>query len=682
MVRWDYPDSSYFSHLEGNRSKLRLNLLLAFLITAFNIALNFRMFLPGVSPYRGSIEPGYVFMARFFSQHPNPWAWSPLQYCGLPAQFIYLPLLPYFTALWIWILPWLDPAQIYRVIVYLTACLSPAAVFLFVRTFTGTRPNAFGAAILVSILSPLYELIGAIDQDRGFMQIPWRLQVLVKYGEGPHTVGFVFLLASLCASWRAARRGDWASLLLAALMMALTVLTNWVAGLALAICTVLLITTMWGMEEFKPRRIIDAGVVGYGLSCFWLTPSFVYTMAFNWPQDAFGYKLQNAERLMFLGWLAGLALIRLLFVKFPKQRYYCFILSCLFAFGLMVSAFYAYNINTIPESRRYAIEFECFLILASVETVRVAVHSGKWWLRWPMLFTLLVTLLYLTPNTWKFLYNRWDKWQPSPKEQTVEYATAKRLNDTQHPGRVFVSGGTRFYLNSWFPEPQIGGVFETGLSNRMPVDMIYQIRTDILSRQGQEAENTIWQLRAMGVDYAVIHGPQSTEYYRDFKYPNKLDGVLRANPVANNDYLYELPYAPAALLVKDTELPTKPPRHGSMRLLEAYIKAMDDPGRPKLHLQWVDNNHFRVEGDFEEGYKLAVAVNYDAGWKAIQRSKTLPLGPNKIGFLTALPLAGPKGTVDFYYSAGWEPRFFALLSLVVWIAGIRRLWQDRKIEKE
>ena len=27
-------------------------------------------------------------------------------------------------------------------------------------------------------------------------------------------------------------------------------------------------------------------------------------MAFNWPQDAFGFKLQNSERLMFLGWLA------------------------------------------------------------------------------------------------------------------------------------------------------------------------------------------------------------------------------------------------------------------------------------------------------------------------------------------------------------------------------------------
>ena len=657
---------------------MRLNLLLAFLITAFNVALNFPMFLPGVSPYRGSIEPGYVYMARFISQHPDPWAWSPLQYCGLPTQFIYLPLIPYFTALWIWLLPWFDPAQIYRVIVYSAACLGPAAVFLFVRSFTGTRPNAMCAAFLVSILSPLYELIGIIDRDRGFEQIPWRLQVLVKYGEGPHTVGVLFLLASICASWRTAQRRDFPSFFLAAILMAITVLTNWVAGLALAICTVLLITTMWGVKDFQPRRIIEAGVLGYLLSCFWLTPSFVYTMAFNWPQDAFGYKMQSAERLLIVLWFAGLILIRLLFVRFPKHRYYCYILSCLFAFGLMVSSFYAYNINTIPESRRYALEYELFIILAFVETGRVAVHSGSRWLRWPTLFAMLVTLLFITPNTWNFLYHQWSKWTPSPKEQTVEFDMARRLDAIPQTGRVFVSGGTRFYLNSWFDEPQIGGVFETGLHNRVPVDMVYQIRTDLLSKPGEEAENTILQLRAMAVDLAVIHGPKSAEYYRDFKFPNKLEGLLPSTPIGNDDFIYQLPSSPLALLVKDSELPKQSPSQGRMEVLSDYVKAMDDPSRPKLTWKWLDNNHLQIQGDIPEDYRLALAVNHDAGWAAVQGTRAIPVFTNQLGFITLHPTPQQNATIDLYYSAGAEPKLFAIISLAVWIGCLLRLRKDRQ----
>ncbi len=657
---------------------MRLNLLLAFLITAFNVALNFPMFLPGVSPYRGSIEPGYVYMARFISQHPDPWAWSPLQYCGLPTQFIYLPLIPYFTALWIWLLPWFDPAQIYRVIVYSAACLCPAVVFLFVRTFTGTRPDAISAAMLISIVSPLYDLIGTIDHDRGLLQIPWRLQVLVKYGEGPHTAGFVFILASIWATWRAAQRRDFTSLFLAAVLMAITVLTNWVAALALAICTVLLITTMWGVNGFKPGRVIAAGAIGYLLSCFWLTPSFVYTMAFNWPQDAFGYKMQSAERLMIGFWFGGLILIRLLFIELPKQRYLCYVLSCLFAFGSMVTAFYAYNINTIPESRRYALEYEFFLILAFVETVRVAVNSNRQGLRLAAVFVMMAGLLYVTPTTWGYIYNQWSKWTTASKEQTVEFDMARRLDAIPQAGRVFVSGGTRFYLNSWFDEPQIGGVFETGLHNRIPVDMIYQIRTDLLSKPGEEAENTILQLRAMAVELAVIHGPKSAEYYRDFKFPNKLEGLLPSTPIGNDDFIYQLPSSPLAMLVKDSELPKQSPRQGRMKILSDYVKAMDDPSRPKLTWKWLDNNHLRVQGDIPDQYRLALAVNHDSGWAAVQGTRALPVFNNQLGFITLHPAPQQNATIDLYYSAGAEPKLFAMIGLAVWIACLIRLRKERQ----
>jgi hypothetical protein len=38
-------------------------------------------------------------------------------------------------------------------------------------------------------------------------------------------------------------------------------------------------------------------------------------------------------------------------------------------------------------------------------------------------------------------------------------------------GRVMASGGMRFRLDSWFDIPQVGGGFETGLQDRIPVDL-------------------------------------------------------------------------------------------------------------------------------------------------------------------------------------------------------------------
>ena len=659
---------------------MRLNLFLAFIIAALNVVWNYPIFWAGSTPYKGSIERGYAYMARFLSHSPDPWSWNPLQYCGLPTQFVYLPALPYFTAFWISILPWFDPTQIYRVIVAIAACLGPAAVFLFVRTFTASRPSAFGAAILVTFISPLYLLIHTIDNDRGIQQIPWRLQVMVKYGEGPHTVGFVLLLGSLIASFHAAKSKDFRSIFLAAVMMAFTVLTNWVAGLALAICTVLLLLAMAGGKEFERRRVLVAGVLGYALSSFWLTPTFIATMAFNWPQDAFGYKMQMKESSLLLLLFAGLALIRLVFSKLPNHRYLGFLCTCLYAFGLMVACFYNFNINTIPESRRYAMEYEFFLILTFVELVRAAVHSNKWWITWPAMLGMLVTLLWLTPEATKFLSHRWDKWYTTGTTSSVEYQTALKLNQMHQSGRVFVSGGTKFRLNSWFDEPQVGGVFETGLRNRLPVDMAYQIRTDIESNSGQEAENTIWQLRAMAVDLAVIHGPKSAEYYRDFKFPKKLENVLPATPLADDDYLYQVPPSPLAFLIQENEFPMKAPNRGRMRLLEPYINAMDNPARPKLQWQWLANDHLRVTGDIPAGLSVALAVNFAGGWRADQAGTAIPVLENTLGFITLRPTAANNTTIDLHYRAGWEPKSFAAISLAAWIYSILRLRRERQLK--
>ena len=77
--------------------------MIAVSLFALNVVLNLPLFMRGESPYRDSIEPGYAGMSRSITESPSMWGWNPLQYCGLPVQFMYVPALHYLTALLTWI---------------------------------------------------------------------------------------------------------------------------------------------------------------------------------------------------------------------------------------------------------------------------------------------------------------------------------------------------------------------------------------------------------------------------------------------------------------------------------------------------------------------------------------------------------------------------------------------------
>src|ERR1043165_7106391 len=169
--------------LNGNWAKRYWTPIAVAAIFAANLWLNAPLFMPGDLPFPGSIERGYVGMARFVSEHPNPWGWNPFPYCGLPTQFMYVPALPYFAGLWMRLLPHASPDTVYRIIVGLAACLGPGTLFWLPIHFVPGRRWPFLAAMAYSFLSPSYWLFPAVETDRGIAQLPWRIQVLAKYGE-------------------------------------------------------------------------------------------------------------------------------------------------------------------------------------------------------------------------------------------------------------------------------------------------------------------------------------------------------------------------------------------------------------------------------------------------------------------------------------------------------------------
>jgi hypothetical protein len=655
------------------------NALAAAAIFLVNAALNGPLFLPGEMPFRDSIEGGYASMVRFFAAHPDPWGWNPTAYCGLPAQFTYLPGLPYLAAAVTWLAPGLEPAYAYRLITAVLACLGPVSVFFFVLYFTGSRRWALAAALAYTLCSPSYGLFRTIEKDRGIVQLPWRIQVLAKYGEGPHNAGLTLLPMAVVALWAAAAGRKRRQILAAALLLAALALTNWVAALAAALCALTLLVTLAFEKDARARvlTIAGAGVLAYLVACFWLTPSFVRTTALNWPADAFNYQLESAQIWLLVGLPAALLALRALLARMKVEAYRCFVTLAAFAFGWIVVIYYSHGLSTIPESRRYAVEFELFLLLALVEWLRWALQHPYPMLRRCAIGCAAIMLLAGAGQAARYVTQGYAPWRPFPKERSIEYRCGRALAERAPAGRIFASGGLRYRLNSWFELQQVGGTFESGLRNRIPVHMAYQIRTGIGSVAGQEGQDAVLQLKALGVEYVVVHGPKSKEHYRDVRNPRKFEGLLESVYREGDDVIYRVPFRSLAHLVRAAELPAGPPVGSDRQLLRPYVAALEDASRPKLLARWHGPNRLEIEGPVPEGMRVSVQVSYHPGWVASQDERPLEIEQDGAGFMVLRARPAGFSRIELSYRGAFEQRAAAFVSAITLLAGLAGLGRRR-----
>ncbi|MCZ2146221.1 MAG: hypothetical protein LC126_00410 [Bryobacterales bacterium] len=637
--------------------------LLAVLLLAGNAWINRPLFRSGEQPYRGSIESGYAGIARFFSVNPDPWGWNPTVYCGLPSNQTYLPAVPYLVAALLWIHPQLDALHAYRIVTAIFASLGPVALFLFAVYASGSRWWPFLAAIGYSLCSPSYDLFQTIDNDRGILSIPWRLHVMVKYGEGPHNAGLTLIPIALLGVLKAARTPGFAALAAGALGLAAVALTQWIAAFALAICVLLLMAAYAHATDFRHSRVLAAGAFGYALAAFWLTPAFIQAVAFNWPKDSFGYRIEGHQRLALALIAAGALLIWFGFRKAPQFRYLCFVTLCAFVFAAFAESFYAHGIDAIPESRRYALEMELFLALAIAEWLRAGWSAGGGVNRFCVLLALSLLVIQAVPQAARFLREGYSRWALRPKEDAVEYRIARWLAAHPASGRVYVSGGLRFRLNSWFDLHQTSGTFESGLSNRIPIDWDYRFRSLTGVNPANELPESLAILRAMGVQYLVVHGEGSEEYYRDLKRLARFESSLEKLYDASGDRIYRVPFVSLAHYVRPREL-AEGRRPAAMT---RFLSAIADPARPVLAADWDGPSRLLISGAIPTGMGVSVLMNYDRGWRAFQGGRPVKVERDRVGYLF-LPDARSAGTIVLDYRPPAETLLAAGVSVVAWVA--------------
>ncbi len=635
----------------------------------------------GEPPYRGSIEGGYASMLRFIAAHPSPWGWNPAQYCGMPTALMYLPLVHYLATPLLWIVPGLDAAHAHRIVTTAFACLAPVSVFFFVRYFTRSLWWAFGTALSYTFFSPLYGLIEAIARDRGEVYLPWRLQVLVKYAEGPHTVGLALLPPALAAIWSAGVTRGFPRILIAAVMAASIALTNWVAALALTLSVAAMLLTAAGIRResgFRISRVIAAGALAWLLAAFWMTPAFIRNIAFNWTTDSLNFSLRTSQFALLGGCLASLALVRLILLRYlPAETYLCFVTLACILFGWIVQVRYSYGIDTIPESHRYAMEFSMFLLLALFAWFRLAMRSSNGITRFCAIGPAAMMLVAGVPDALKYASRSHEKWKPVPKEQTVEYRLAGWLAERHPGGRVMASGGLRYRLNMWSDIPQTGGAFESGLNNRMPHHMAFRVRTGTGSVPGEEGRNAILMMKSLGVEYVVVHGPASKEHYRDYKNPTAFEGLLEQVYREEGDVIYRIPFTSLAHLVRPDQLPGKFFR-GYERELVKYVAAIEDNSQARLKVEWQGTRSLAIAGPIPHGQVISLQVSFDPGWKATQAGHPVRIDKDDIGFMILHPGPAPFTRIELRYNGTREQHLTAMISALAWAGSIASLFISRR----
>ena len=656
--------------------ELRKTLWTAAALFALNVFCNAPLFLPGESPYRDSIEGGYASMARFIAEHPNPFGWNPTQYFGLPTHMWYLPGMPYLAALGINLLPFLKPEHVYRLVATTMACLVPVTAYLFAIYFSRSRRYALWGALAYTFCSPAYFYYWAIDLDRGIAQVPWRIQTLIKYGEGPHNAGLALLPLALIAAWRAACRRRYADVFLAAVLFAAITLTNWVSAMALGWCCAMMLLAGIGTAHetgFRARRLVGAAALGYLLACFWLTPGYIYTVAFNWPQDAFGYRLQATRQWLLAVLLVVPLLLRIALWKAQGFFYPTFLMLCTWGFAFVALCHYWYASGPIPESRRYAMEAEMFVIPLLLELLR-RVMAIPYPVR-VMAASVAVLIASMGLNQFsRYPLEAWIMLRPDRREKFIEYKVASALNDLRPRGRVLVTGGTRFRLNSWYLLPQVGGTFESGLRNRTAPDLLYSLRTGIGVAHDKRVPVALRQLRLAGVEYVAVHGRGSREHWKDYAAGQlPFDLMLERVWREEDDNIYRVPFQGYAHLIRERQRLRYPPIRRGADYLDPYFEVLDSSERGALKDRWEGPNRLAIEGPIPMATVVSVMVSYDSGWRARQNGKPIPVEKDGMGYMVLRPESAEMSRIDLHYVGSAEQKAFTAVSAVAWVVALTAL---------
>jgi hypothetical protein len=206
-----------------------------------------------------------------------------------------------------------------------------------------------------------------------------------------------------------------------------------------------------------------------------------------------------------------------------------------------------------------------------------------------------------------------------------------------------------FWLNAFSNSPQVAGCCEQSIALPVTQVMRYTLGTDDHAADRAFEVSLAW-LQALGANYVVVPGPESTDVYkREWAHPGKFAGRLEEMTREGGNIIYAVPQrsvVPAHLVLLH-ELVSRVPENGlDIGALAEYIAAIEDPMRPPVEARNLDVAPDPRVLDFKaqvpEAYLISVQIPYHAGWHATVNGRPVPVRQDALGLIVLEPdVAGP-----------------------------------------
>lgn len=559
-----------------------------------------------------SIESTFIADARMIREYFPHFGWQPLWYCGTRADYIYPPALRYGTALISW-LGHVPPVRAYHLYVAVFYVAGIVSVYWLVRIGSESRGSALLASAAAALLSPSFLLLPEARHDSGYL-VPQRLHTLMNWGEGPHASSLALLPFALAAVWAALRTGKRVPFAGAAILCALVVATNFYGATSLAILYPIAVWSIWLCD--RPAglwlRAAAVPVLAWGLSAFWLTPSFVRITAEN--LRLVSLPGNTSSKVFFV---AAMALFGLFSFRtshrVPQHAWTVFVTGAAAAFTVWVLGFYALNLRITGEPARLVSEVDLVLILLSAEILRRLWGNAA--LRLPLAL-LVFTAFY--PAV-RYIRHAWSPFPPARNLTNVyQYRIAEWVHSHLPGARVFSTGTVRFWFDDWFDNAQPWGGSDQGVLNQSLPGPLY------LAAHEDRAEVAVLWLQALGTDAMVVPGPKSPEPYQDYVRPEQFRGVL---PVLTEEFpgtaIYAIPRVHAGIVrVVNRAAIDRVGELGrtasifSVAQLREYVSVIEEPAQPPAALAWHGTDEFEIDATAARGQSILVQESWDPAWRA------------------------------------------------------------------
>jgi hypothetical protein len=578
-----------------------------------------------------SIESTFIAEGRLVSEHLPHSGWQPLWYCGTRTDYLYPPALVYGTAL-LSRFGHVLPARAYHLYIAVFYVFGIVAVYWMVRigshsSGSASRGAAWLAAAATALLSPSFLFLKDARHDSGYW-VPHRLHTLMGWGEGPHISALCVLPAALGAAFLALRTRRPLALAAAGALSALVVANNFYGATALAILFPIMVWSVWIGERRADVWIRAVGIVAlaYGLSAFWLTPSYLRITLLNLKMVSLPGNLPSLSPMLIAVALYGVFSWQLGNGR-PERAWRIFVAGGATVFSVCVLGYFYFGFTTTADPRRFVPELDFVLILAFVEVVRHLWNQPR--LR--IAGTVLVVIAFLPAA--RYLRHAWWPFPKSPPVENVfEYKTAKWVHDHLPGERVLPSGAVRFWFDAWYDNPQTDGGSVQGLLNQTIPVATWQIR------QGDRLEPAVLWLQALGTGAIIVPGKTSLDPYHDYPKPEKFASLPILFDDGHGTVIYAVPRLhPGIARIVDRAAMTglaKIQGGADVAGLTNYVALVENSAQNAATLTWPGLDEAEIDAETERGQSVLVQETWDPAWHAFENGKELPLRmEDKMGFM-------------------------------------------------